>query len=472
MGRVFAALAGALAWVGWFSVSPALGFPSLGPAAMFNRVLAPRADSGYWLGWALLFIGLAVAILVYLGAVRRGLWRASIVSGLVYGAVCWLVAGAAVMPLLGLLDPFPVPAPPAAPDAMHGSFMMLHIGLGAPLAALVAWLMLGAVLGATADWRPTFRRRTWAVLLGVAGAIVIFVVVAATRPNIPPQIPGAGATRTLSSGPVVALPDGPVFISVFRLPQAPGTALGPHAHVPGFACPIRGVETMTFADAPTVRVGPGEAAFMGAQQVHTHLNADDQLPSGAVAILIVAAAFVVALRGARRASINSRLMPAALIALTALGGLATWNPWSNDWIFISVRPAAARGGPMPLPTASRTFESADLAPLPAGPYTETVEELTIGPGPGMTIESEGATLLLVVDGQARIGPTEEPATVLGVHQATLLQPGSTTQVAAAGEGLVRLLEFTVAPTAAGVEPDPLVELARQPRPVSWVFADR
>jgi hypothetical protein len=249
----------------------------------------------------------------------------------------------------------------------------------------------------------------------------------------------------LSSGPVAALPDGPVFISVFRLPQDPGGALGPHAHVPGFACSIRGVETMTFADAPTVRVGPGEAAFMGAQQVHTHLNTDDQLPAGAVAILIIAAALVVTFLGAGRTSVRSHLMPAALIALIALGALATWNPWSNDWFFISVRPAAARGGPMPLPSASRTFESADLAPLPAGPYTETVEELTIGSGPGMTIESDGATLLLVVDGQARIQRTGDLASVFGVHEATLLQPGSTTQIAASGDQVVRLLQFTIAP---------------------------
>lgn len=445
MGGAFAAVAGVFAWVGWYSVSPAVGIPSLGPAAMLNRVLAPRADSGYWLGWAVLGIALTVAVLVYLGAVRRRLWPANIVSGLVYGTVCWLIAGAVVMPVLGLADPFPVPAPPATPDAMHGTFLMLHLGTGAPLGSLAAWLLLGGVLGATADWRPRMSRATWAVLVGLAPAVAVLVAVLGAQPNVPPTA-AATSTRVLSSGFVEALPEGPAFVSVFRLPQPAGAVLGPHAHVPGFACTLRGVEAMTFADAPMARVAAGQAGFMAAQQVHTHLNTEDRVPAGGIAVLIVVVAAAAVVLGARGAAGDSRLMPMLLVALIALGGLATWNPWSNDWFFIAVRPAAARGGPMPLPSASRVFESADLAAMPAGPYTETVQEVPIAPGPGITIESAGASLLLVIDGQARVQPAGGAEGLIGVHQAVLLQPGSTARVAAAGDRTVRLLEFTVEPS--------------------------
>ena len=434
------------AWVGWFSVAPALGFPSLGPAAMFNRVLAPRADSDYWIGWALLLIALAVAVLVYLGAVRRGLWRAHIVSGLVYGAVCWLIAGAVVMPVLGFADPFPVPPPPASPDGMHGTLMMLHLGSGAPLAALVAWLILGAVLGATADWRPAYSGLAWAALFGFAAAVAVLVAIASTQPNIPPPATGATGTRTLSSGPVGALPEGPVYISVYGLPQSAGAVLGPHAHVPGFACSLRGVETMTFADAPTARVGPGQAGFMAAQQVHTHLNVDDQLPAGAVAVLLVVVAAVVAALGVLGSRPRGAIV-AALIALIALGGLAAWNPWSNDWLFISVRPAAARGGPMPLPNASRVYESADLAAMPAGPYTETVSEITIPPGSAATVQPSGASLILVIDGQGQIRLAGASPTFLGIQQGVLVQPGSTAEITSATDRPVRLFEFTIVPAA-------------------------
>jgi hypothetical protein len=98
-------LAGIAAWIGWLTVCPALGFPTLATAPMFNRVVVPAEDPGFWLGWALLLIGLASAALLYLAAADRGRLRPSIASGLGYGAICWVFAGAVVMPLLGIAAP-------------------------------------------------------------------------------------------------------------------------------------------------------------------------------------------------------------------------------------------------------------------------------------------------------------------------------------------------------------------------------
>jgi quercetin dioxygenase-like cupin family protein len=459
MGGVYGAIAGVIAWLGWFSVCPALGFPSLATAAMLNRVLVPREDPRFWLGWALLFIGLASAALLYLAAVGRGRLRPSIASGLVYGGLCWLLAGAVVMPLLGLA----VPAPAAAtgpPDPMRGSFMMLHLGLGAPIAALIAWLLFGAVLGATAGSPPSYRslgqlapRTSRRLVIGAAFAIlaVVAIALAASLLVKTPASSPVTAFRTLASGPVDALPPGADFFSIVELPQAPGGTLGPHAHVPGFAYSVTGVETMTFDEGRTVRVGPDEAGFIGAAAPHSHLNVDDRLPAATVALLILVLAGVVCLISLRGAARAERLLSVGLALLIATGAIGIWNPWSNDWLFLSIRPEAARGAPMPLPSASRTYESPDFAALATGgPFIETLEEITLQPGAAaVDVGSAGAAALLVLSGRIAVQPAGQPSFEIGARAATLLEAGASVQVSTPGDRQARVLRFSVTPAVTG-----------------------
>ncbi len=66
-------IAGAIiAWLAWFEIAPALGFPTIGPAAMLNRVFLPRSDPGVWLGWVLMALGLITVTALYLLATARG----------------------------------------------------------------------------------------------------------------------------------------------------------------------------------------------------------------------------------------------------------------------------------------------------------------------------------------------------------------------------------------------------------------
>lgn len=146
-----------MVWLGWLALAPALGLPTLATAAMINRDVASDENPNYWLGWLIVLLGLAAAVGVYLAVTSRLLGpRAAI--GLLYGLVLWFVAGAVVMPLLAWgapatppPPPLPpgTPPPPQAPDPMHASFMMLDLSNWAPVSAAVAWLLFGAVLGAT-----------------------------------------------------------------------------------------------------------------------------------------------------------------------------------------------------------------------------------------------------------------------------------------------------------------------------------
>lgn len=160
--RVLGVGAAVLAWLGWFAVAPRLGFPTVAPASMFNRILVPNSEAGSWIGWAVLVAGLTALAGLFDFAIRRGLFRTGAASGILYGVGAWVVVGAVVMPLLGMISlpmtPAAVPsgmAPPmATPDPMRGTFMMLNLGPLAPVSGLIAWVLFGVVLGVTFGLGP------------------------------------------------------------------------------------------------------------------------------------------------------------------------------------------------------------------------------------------------------------------------------------------------------------------------------
>ena len=453
MRRGLGALAGVTAWLGWLTVCPALGFPSLATAAMLNLVVVPRQDPGFWLGWALLLVGLAVLALIYLAGAGRGRLRPGIATGAAYGVLCWLIAGALVMPLLGL-----VAAPAAAGaavDPMRGSFLMLDLGIGAPIAALIAWLIFGTVLGASAGSQPAdladpaTNRLTMVALRGtLAIAVAVLAVAVAGRFILGPTPSGFG-DHVLASVTVKSLPQGTDFISVIELSQPPGATLGPHVHAySGAAYSINGVATIDFSGGTTTRVAPGEAGFILAGQMHAHRNTDNQLPSALLAVLIVALAVAVGVLATRRR--RTGLIPAALVLLFAVGTLGILNPWANDWLFISVRSTSGRAAEMPLSTSARIFESPNVGPFAPGPYTETLDEITIGPRFAPTpVVSTGTTVLVVVDGQVELRAADGSSVDLGRRGATVLKPGSDEILGAIGGQSAYVLELTITPAAPG-----------------------
>jgi quercetin dioxygenase-like cupin family protein len=376
------------------------------------------------------------------------------------------------MPILGLAFPSAAATTPAAltpPDPMHGSFMMLNLGVGAPIAALVAWLLFGTVIGAAAGSRTTYpsvrqlraswtgrtndpgttqtpdTTRTLVLRATIAIVVLLAIGVGVARLNTSPADSPVTTTRTLATEPAQALPSGADYFSILELTQAPGGALGPHAHpYSGFAYSLKGVATIAFSTGSTIEVGPGDVGFIGTQAGHSHQNAEDRVPSAALALLIVALAVVVCLIWLRPARRDGRLLPIALVLLIGVGAIGTLNPWSNDWLFLSVRGVAQRGGPMPLPTSSRIYESSDLVALPPGRYVQTLEEITVPPGAeAADAGSASAALLFVLDGQVQVQPVGGSPTQIGARGATLLSSGAAVRVTNAGDHPAHLLKLGV-----------------------------
>lgn len=157
MERPLGAAAAVLTWLGWMTICPALGFPTLAPVAMINRAIfasVHEADRtpGFWFGWLVLIAALVAAIAVFYILQGVGLVRAGIRTGVIYGAAIWLFTGVVVMPLLGLIQPStPLPA---NLDPMQATLMMHSLGPLASEAALIAWVLFGAILGATGSAQP------------------------------------------------------------------------------------------------------------------------------------------------------------------------------------------------------------------------------------------------------------------------------------------------------------------------------
>ena len=103
---------------------------------------------------------------------------------------------------------------------------------------------------------------------------------------------------------------------------------------------------------------------------------------------------------------------------------------------------------MPLPDASRVYESPVLRNLSPGPYVETLAVITVAPGSQAVVSREpGAEMLLVLVGGARIQLDGAQPIRLGVHQAALAQEGAMVTLSNSGAGKVTLLSFRVTAAA-------------------------
>jgi hypothetical protein len=342
----------------------------------------------------------ALAFVVVERQTRRGL------ASLAFAVGAWLISGAVLMPLIGLIQGV---APVDANDAMRANFFMLNLGAGAAAEAFVGWLLFGAVIAAGSTLRVTPRAFALAVGAAAVAAVIAFAV-----PAVGAQ---AGSGRVVE-GRIAALPAAPVFISVLELPQSAGHILAPHApHIAGFVVDVFGTATMVI-DGANVDVGPGGAVFLANLQPHDHEN------RAAVPLAIALAGLVVGLSVALVLLQGRGPAVALTAAVLVAGAVATVNPLMNHWYFVSVRPAAARGAVMPVPAGHRTYESENLTGLASGPYVEQLTHRRLGAGDSMRVVGPAAIVFL--DGQALVSaggtaglPAQSGTTIAGGTEATI-----------------------------------------------------
>ena len=409
MRRILVGLTAIAVGLGWLQLAPAFGFPVTAPAGMLDRMLGAHREAGL-AGWALLLVGeLALTAGYFL-----------IVEGRTHGAVApfayaigaWLVIGAVLMPVIGLLQGAP-PAGDTPNDPMRATLLMLNLGLGAAAEALIGWLLFGAVLagGRTLEVsRKPFIFAAGASVLAAAIALSVPALVARTDSNrvVEGRVPCLTPSLAEPHCPP-SLPAGPAFISVLELPQPPGAVLGPHKHIGGFVLDVSGTATMSVEGTGVIDVGPGDAVFTAYLQVHDHEN------RAAVPLAIVLSVALLGLTvwlAARRGRRPAFVLTAALLVA---GTVATVDPLMNHWYFIGVRPASARGAVMPVPAGHRTYESQNLTGLKTGAYVERLTDRTLSSGESARFTGPGAIVVLV--GQASVtngGRTSDLSAQAGV----------------------------------------------------------
>ena len=415
--RALISLTAVAAMLGWLQLAPAFGFPVVTLAGMLDRVFGPSREVGP-VGWALLLVGLAVFVAFYFLIVEPRVHRPTAPIAFAIGA--WLVSGAIVMPVVALLQG----AIPAG-DPMRADFFMLNLGFGATGESLIGWLLFGAVLAAGVT--ATVSARTLALAVGTA---VLAAAVAFATPGLIAQ----GSAGRAVEGRLAALPTGPVFISVLELPQPAGAVLGPHTHVAGFVVDVAGTATMVMA-GNIVDVGPGDAAFTAELLPHDHEN------RAAVPFAIALALFIVGI-GVLLFLLRGRRQVVPLIAaLLVAGTVATVNPFMNDWFFIGVRQAAARGGLMPVPAAHRTYESENLTGVVSGPYVERLTDRRLVSGESVRVA--GPAAIVVLDGRASVAVGGAAAVVASRTGTTIA--GGAEAVVTSESGSVRVLLVQLLP---------------------------
>jgi quercetin dioxygenase-like cupin family protein len=401
--------------LGWLQLAPAFGFPVTAPAGMLDRIFGATREAGV-AGWALLVVGEAAFVALYFLVVEPRTQRP--VAPMAYAIGAWLLAGAVVMPLVGLLQG--APAPGTLPtDPMRANFFMLNLGIGAAAEALIGWLLFGAVLlaGLTLAVSP----RALALAVGAAG---LAAAIALTVPVLTARADGG----VVVEGRLAALPAAPVFLSVLELPQPAGAALLPHPpHIAGFVLSTFGTATMVIA-GNVVDVGPGDAVFLPDQVVHDHENRAAVPAAIALAVVVVGLTVAAVLARSRRNAV-------ALTALVLVAGIvATVNPFMNHWYFIGVRSAAQRGAIMPVPAGHRTYESENLTGIASGPYLERLTDRRLGSGESVRFVGPAAIVILdgrasvVADGRSERLSTQSGTTVAGGTEVTVQSESGSARV--------------------------------------------
>lgn len=108
--------------------------------------------------------------------------------------------------------------------------------------------------------------------IGLIAAAVLALAVACGGSASPATVKPAGVTaNVLATGHIDSIPTGTLFVNYLKLPQAAAGSIK-HKHLAGFVYSVWGTVEIDVDNASPLTVQPGQAAFIGANVMHNHLN--------------------------------------------------------------------------------------------------------------------------------------------------------------------------------------------------------
>lgn len=130
-------------------LAPMMGLPKMDIGTMLGTMFLGSPSPAFWLGLMIHFVmGTVLFPATYALALRPGSGGTG--RGVAFGLVLWAAANFMVMPMMGFIHPMVksgmIPGP---------GFLMLNMGVMAPIGSLVGHLVYGALLGKLAGPRTT-----------------------------------------------------------------------------------------------------------------------------------------------------------------------------------------------------------------------------------------------------------------------------------------------------------------------------
>lgn len=199
-------------------------------------------------------------------------------------------------------------------------------------------------------------------------------------------------TETLGDGKIDALPAGTLYVQYLDVPQSVGAPIT-HAHIAGFVYTHVGIHRIAITGGETKDLKAGEASFVPPNIGHTHSNP---------------------------------------------------GPSANSWYFVSIRPNTARTAAATFPGQKEAFATADLAALPAGPYSLGLRVVTIQPSGRTAAHTHGGLeTILVLDGSVEVRVQGAAMKTLQKGEGTSIQADTALQISNKGTVPAKFVAFFV-----------------------------
>jgi len=227
----------------------------------------------------------------------------------------------------------------------------------------------------------------------IAAAVLAFGVACGGTASPAAVKPPPGVTANiLASGHLDSIPTGTLFVNYLKLPQAAAGSIN-HKHLPGFVYAIGGAVELDVVGASPLMIQPGQAAFIGANVMHNHLNPGTS---------------------------------------------------ANDWWFVALRPTASRPLATIVAGQKELYTTGDLTQISAGPYSETLTDNRLPAGGVDRQAGPSLRVLYVLDGNVTVSGDAGMAGTVAAGEGAYSLPGANLVVTAGPTG-GHYLTFTLTP---------------------------